>query len=176
MNAPWNSRTVKQSMTARLCWMWGTRPPRCHWKLNCQVCWYCSIAVCTPTQCRYGFLVQIGNNTYIWTWMVSNNTTARSHDLRRTYGIRILTYFRRFCCITDSCQHASMFMSIFLFKSDGSTPQSIHFNVFVIVVFSIHCENNIWIVKSSVFWNSVPESTETHVQQSRMRSDLQSDI
>ena len=52
-------------------------------------------------------------------------------------------------------------MSIFLLKSDGGTPQNTYLNVFVIIMCSIHCENNIWTVKSafhpgsgSCFFNS----------------------
>ena len=40
------------------------------------------------------------------------------------------------------------FMSVFLLKSDGATPQNIFFNVFIIRKCSINHENNIWHVKS----------------------------
>ena len=33
-------------------------------------------------------------------------------------------------------------------SGDSDTPQNIHFNVFVAVMFFIHCKNNIWIAKS----------------------------
>ena len=109
---------------------------------------------------------------YIWTWIASNNINTQSHDLRRTYAIpwdlHTQSSWSRTCCIApDSCQHASVFMSIFLLKSDVGTPQSIHFNVFVIVMCSIHRENNIWLVKSSVFWNPVPGTQD---DEARMRA------
>ena len=54
-------------------------------------------------------------------------------------------------CIADWCQHSSMFMSIFLLKSNGDTKQNKHFNVFILVICFNHCKNNIWSVKSLAF-------------------------
>ena len=43
------------------------------------------------------------------------------------------------------------FMSVFLLKSDGGTPQSIFFNVFIILKCSVNREINLWHVKSRRF-------------------------
>ena len=83
----------------------------------------------------------------IWTRIASNNTISWSATNE------ILTYFR---CKLGSASYIYVstlrwFMSILLLKSDGATPQNIFFNVFVILKWSIHCENNIWHVKSWCF-------------------------
>ena len=91
----------------------------------------------------------------IWTWMASNNTISWSS----TY--EILTYFRRELGFA-SYIHVSTprwSMSIFLFKSDGGTPQNIRFNVFVILKCSIHGESNTWHVKSWRFTREVDPTT-----------------
>ena len=82
-------------------------------------------------------------------------------DLRLNSSI--LTYFRR-----EEHRFASQIyvhvstprwsMSIFLFKSDGGTPQNMRFNAFVILVCSIYGENNIWHVKSWRFTLAVEVS------------------
>ena len=71
------------------------------------------------------FNIHTDRHHYIWTWMASNNINIQSHFLRRRY--EKLTYFLLWngAWIGDSCQHALMFMSTFLLKSDGGTPQNV---------------------------------------------------
>ena len=86
--------------------------------------------------------ISIGNTTYEpwWTWMVSNNMKTQSAPSVRNCGIGPTDLFLLWIGL-GSPIHISTprcFMSIFLLVSDGSTPPNIHFNVFAIVVCSIH--------------------------------------
>ena len=72
--------------------------------------------------------------------MASNNINTQSHFLRRrseklTYFCREMGLEWKIHVSTPRC-----YMSTFLLKSYGGTPQNIHFNVFVIVMRSIHRE------------------------------------
>ena len=54
-------------------------------------------------------------------------------------------------CIANHVSTPRWFMSVFLLKSDGGTPQSIFFNVFIILKCSINREINLWHIKSWCF-------------------------
>ena len=54
-------------------------------------------------------------------------------------------------CIANHVGTPRWFMSVFLLKSDGSTLQSIFFNVFIILKCSINRQNNLWHIKSPRF-------------------------
>ena len=85
------------------------------------------------------FKFWISHYVKIWTRMASNNTISWS----ATY--EILTYFRRKLGSASQI-HVSTprwFMSVFLLKSDGGTPQFIFFNVFIILKCSAVCEVDI---------------------------------
>ena len=51
-------------------------------------------------------------------------------------------------CIANHVSTPRWFMSVFLLKSDGGTPQSIFFNVFIILKCSINREINLWHVNN----------------------------
>ena len=51
-------------------------------------------------------------------------------------------------CIANHVSTPRWFMSLFLLKSDGGTPQSIFFNILIILKCFINCENNLWHVKN----------------------------
>ena len=80
----------------------------------------------------------------IWTRMASNKTISWSV----TY--EILTYFRHELGSASQIYVSTprWFMSVFLLKSNDGTPQSIFFNVFIILKCSINRQNNPWHVKS----------------------------
>ena len=86
--------------------------------------------------------ISIGNTTYEpwWTWMVSNNMKTQSAPSVRNCGIGPTDLFLLWIGLGSQIHISTprCFMSIFLLISDGSTPPNIHFNVFAIVVCSIH--------------------------------------
>ena len=91
----------------------------------------------------------------IWTWMASNNIIPLSANYDLIPGYWPISAVNKYPSVLQIHHvHVSTprwSMSIFLIKSNGGTPQNISLNVFIILVWSIYCENNIWHEKYSRF-------------------------
>ena len=119
--------------------------------------------------------IHIDRQHYIWTWMASNNINTQSHFLWRKY--EKLTYFCREMGLESEIDYSTprCFMSTFLLKSDGGTPQNIHFNVFVIVMRSIarHLKCKIlasqWLISYRADKLVIDARTDTHKDRRRQR-------